>query len=66
MKRRKFITTVGLSSSCFSAGKIIRANKMTRLNDFTEKGTEMEFPALPYSYDALEPYIDKNDNGDSL
>ena len=60
MKRRKFITTVGLGLAAVSVpAKLLGVNKMTRFNDFTEKGTEMEFPALPYSYDALEPYIDR-------
>lgn len=60
MERRKFLTTVGLGVVAISIpSKILGANNMTTFNDFTEKGKELEFPALPYAYDALEPYIDK-------
>ena len=60
MERRKFLTTVGFGVVAISIpSKILGANKMTTFNDFTEKGKELVFPALPYAYDALEPYIDK-------
>jgi superoxide dismutase, Fe-Mn family len=60
MKRRNFLTTVGLGIVAISVpSKLLGVNTMTKFNDFTEKGSQLVFPDLPYAYDALEPYIDK-------
>lgn len=60
MERRKFLTTVGLGVAAISfPSKLLGAKDMTTFKDFTEKGNQLVFPELPYSYDALEPYIDK-------
>lgn len=59
MQRRKFLYALGTIPIVSTLGKVddqlqnftnkIRSNKMAKF----------ELPALPYSYDALEPYIDK-------
>ncbi|TFH36675.1 MAG: superoxide dismutase [Bacteroidia bacterium] len=60
MERRKFLTTVGLGFAAISVpAKLLGVNTMSTFNDFTQKGSQFEFPELPYAYDALEPYIDK-------
>ena len=59
MERRRFIQTVGLSSIVAYAGQKLAASQSYEAG---LKGTETlgvaEFPQLPYSYNALEPYID--------
>ncbi|HUS86449.1 MAG TPA: superoxide dismutase [Bacteroidales bacterium] len=60
MERRKFITTVGFGVVAASIPtKILGAKTMTTFEDFITKGNEFVFPQLAYSYDSLEPYIDK-------
>jgi len=60
MERRKFLTTVGLGVVAASIPtKILGAKTMTTFEDFTTEGNELVFQELPYSYDSLEPYIDK-------
>lgn len=59
MERRNFIKNLGLGiTGTLIAGKsmagIINNSKDTDMENFKP----LEFPALPYSYDALEPYID--------
>ena len=56
MERRKFLKSVGAAT-----GAVILANKaaMGSIISETEVGFQgLVFPALPYAYDALEPYID--------
>jgi Fe-Mn family superoxide dismutase len=59
MERRNFVKNLGLGiASTLITGKsmagIINNSKNTDMENFKP----LEFPALPYSYDALEPYID--------
>jgi Fe-Mn family superoxide dismutase len=59
MERRNFIKNLGFGiASTLITGKsmagIINNSKNTDMENFKP----LEFPALPYSYDALEPYID--------
>jgi Fe-Mn family superoxide dismutase len=59
MERRTFIRNVSLGVTVsFISGKALAEN----INNLTIKTMEnlstLEFPALPYSYDALEPHID--------
>lgn len=59
MKRRQFISLVGLGAvgACTSAGN---KNSGSTASDESTKSviSGHVFPALPYAYDALEPYID--------
>ena len=59
MKRRNFIKSVGLSAVAAYTGTNLVSGQSFEPG---VKGTVVlranEFPALPYSYDALEPYID--------
>lgn len=62
MKRRKFIYALSSIPAITLADNI--TNKINSLNkNFTKRSSntmgKFELPALPYSYDALEPYIDK-------
>jgi Fe-Mn family superoxide dismutase len=61
MKRRKFIYSVAALSAAstlnpFAKNIINLSNKNERRNTIMGK---FELPKLPYSYDALEPFIDK-------
>lgn len=58
MDRRKFVKSAGAGAAVLLAGsKLIAAGINT--TDMEEKNTQgLIFPALPYGYDALEPYID--------
>ena len=56
MERRKFLKSVGAAT-----GAVLLANKaaMGSVTDETDGSFQgLVFPALPYTYDALEPYID--------
>lgn len=59
MHRRKFIFALGsipaVSLISKTEDKLNKINKYIRRN----KMAKFELPQLPYSYDALEPYIDK-------
>jgi Fe-Mn family superoxide dismutase len=59
MERRNFLKNLGLGvAATFVAGKAI-AGDLTKTTIITmENFNTHEFPALPYAYDALEPYID--------
>jgi len=59
MERRNFLKNLGIGvAATFVAGKSI-AGDLTKSTIFTmENFNTHEFPALPYAYDALEPYID--------
>jgi superoxide dismutase, Fe-Mn family len=59
MERRNFIKNLGLGiAATFVAGKSFgqRVTNSKKIN--MENFQTLEFPALPYAYDALEPYID--------
>ena len=59
MKQRKFITTSGLAIVLLSLTIASCSGQGTNLKNIDmENLSTKEFPALPYAYDALEPYID--------
>jgi Fe-Mn family superoxide dismutase len=59
MERRKFVKTVGLVTAAAYAGPKVLANEQVSVKSATISGAQaLEFPALPYAYNALEPYID--------
>jgi Fe-Mn family superoxide dismutase len=59
MERRKFLKNLGMGvAATVITGKSL-AGKLTNSTIITmENFNTHEFPALPYAYDALEPYID--------
>jgi superoxide dismutase, Fe-Mn family len=59
MERRKFLKNIGMGvAATVFTGKSL-AGKLTNSTISTmENFNTHEFPALPYAYDALEPYID--------
>lgn len=59
MERRKFVKSVGLAAAAaYASPKIIGNNQVTTSLSGNESTPALEFPPLPYAYDALEPYID--------
>jgi Fe-Mn family superoxide dismutase len=59
MERRKFVKSVGLvTAAAYVSPKVIGNNQVTVSTSGNEGAPAPEFPALPYAYDALEPYID--------
>ena len=59
MERRKFVKSVGLvTAAAYVSPKVIGNNQVTVNSSGNESAPALEFPALPYAYDALEPYID--------
>jgi len=59
MERRKFVKSVGLAAAVAYVSPKVLGNKKSDLNTVgIESAPVLEFPALPYAYDALEPYID--------
>jgi superoxide dismutase, Fe-Mn family len=59
MERRRFVKSVGLAATAaYISPKIIGNNQVTVSNSAVESAPALEFPALPYGYNALEPYID--------
>jgi Fe-Mn family superoxide dismutase len=59
MERRNFIKNVGLGiAATYVTGKSLAGNINNSKNIIMENLNALEFPALPYAYDALEPYID--------
>jgi len=59
MERRKFLKTAGLGAAALYIGeKIVTASENEIVPVKTESQEALVFPALPYAYDALEPYID--------
>jgi Fe-Mn family superoxide dismutase len=59
MERRHFIKNLGLGvAATFVAGKAYSGQINNSKNIIMEDFQKLEFPALPYAYDALEPYID--------
>lgn len=58
MNRRKFIKSAGVGAASVMIGKAAFADG-TNIITMEDKNLQgLVFPALPYSYDALEPYID--------
>jgi superoxide dismutase, Fe-Mn family len=59
MKQRKFITNSGLAIVLLYLTIVSCSGQGTNLKNIDmENLSTKEFPALPYAYDALEPYID--------
>lgn len=59
MERRKFLKTAGLGAAALYLGeKIVTASVNETVPVKTESQEALAFPALPFAYDALEPYID--------
>jgi Fe-Mn family superoxide dismutase len=59
MERRRFVKSLGLGAAALYVGKeVLKANSNPK-QPATEEGLlSIVFPALPFAYDALEPYID--------
>ena len=58
MERRNFVKNLGLGAAAtLFSGKSL-ARELLNNNIVMENLSLKEFPALPYAYDALEPYID--------
>ncbi len=59
MERRKFVKSVGLATAASYVGPKVFGNDQITVKSSKIEGTPApEFPALPYAYNALEPYID--------
>ena len=59
MERRNFLKNLGMGvTATFIAGKSIAGDLTKSTFIAMEEFNTHEFPALPYAYDALEPYID--------
>jgi Fe-Mn family superoxide dismutase len=59
MERRTFVKSVGLATAAaYISPKVISNNQITVSTTGIEGAAAPEFPALPFAYDALEPYID--------
>ncbi len=59
MERRKFVKSVGLAAAVAYVSPKVLGNDQGIVNSAGLESTPApEFPALPFAYDALEPYID--------
>jgi Fe-Mn family superoxide dismutase len=59
MERRKFVKSIGLvTAAAYVSPKVIGNNQVTVSSFGNDSAPALEFPALPYAYDALEPYFD--------
>jgi superoxide dismutase, Fe-Mn family len=59
MERRNFIKNAGLGlAATYLTGKTLGQSITNSKKTDMENIQTLEFPALPYAYDALEPYID--------
>jgi Fe-Mn family superoxide dismutase len=59
MERRKFVKSVGLITTAVYVGPKVLASDLRNEKYFEIEGVPaLEFPPLPYAYNALEPYID--------
>lgn len=59
MERRNFLKNLGLGvAATVVAGKSFSGELTNSKIESMENLSTLEFPALPYAYDALEPYID--------
>lgn len=58
MERRKFLKSVGAGAAALYLGNKVAAAETDSYLITGQIVEGLEFPALPYAYDALEPYID--------
>ncbi len=59
MERKTFLKNLGLGiAATYVGGKALAGDVTNSINFTMETLSTLEFPALPYAYDALEPYID--------
>jgi superoxide dismutase, Fe-Mn family len=60
MERRKFVRSVGFGAAALFLGKRALAAAAEKTNSATPElsPAPLVFPALPFAYDALEPYMD--------
>jgi superoxide dismutase, Fe-Mn family len=59
MERRKFVKSIGLvTAAAYVSPELMGNNQVTVSSYGSDSAPALEFPALPFSYDALEPYID--------
>jgi Fe-Mn family superoxide dismutase len=59
MERRKFVKSVGLmTAAAYIAPKVLGNDKANVISSGIEGVPAPVFPALPFAYNALEPYID--------
>ena len=59
MERRIFLKNLGLgAAAALISGRALSGEITNSKNIIMENLNTLEFPALPYAYDALEPYID--------
>lgn len=59
MERRNFLKTLGIGiTATVVAGKSVAGEITKSMNYTMENFDTHQFPALPYAYNALEPYID--------
>ena len=58
MKRRKFVKSLGLTAAAAYVSPKVFGSDQVRVKSSTIEGAPAsEFPALPFEYNALEPYI---------
>ena len=59
MERRKFVRSLGFSAAAlYLGGRSVSAGARTKEKLPVTNAQGLVFPALPFAYDALEPYID--------
>jgi Fe-Mn family superoxide dismutase len=59
MERRNFLKSAALiGAAAYVSPKILANEKNNVVSSVENNAPAFEFPALPYAYDALEPYID--------
>ena len=59
MERRKFVKSIGLATAAAYVGpKLLGSDLVNVKSSKFEAAAAPEFPALPFAYNALEPYID--------
>lgn len=59
MERRKFVKSIGLATAAAYVGPELPGNDQVTVKSSEFEGAPApEFPALPFAYNALEPYID--------
>ncbi len=59
MERRKFVQSLGFAATAALIGpKVFAGSNISENPVIAEGSVAPEFPALPYAYNALEPYID--------
>jgi superoxide dismutase, Fe-Mn family len=59
MERRKFVRSLGFSAAAlYLGGRAVTAGGRTKETLSEKNAQALVFPALPFAYDALEPYMD--------